>query len=95
MITAIYTHEDTLGTMTTHSYAIEKWHRGAWRVRIDASWCFGHITRKCIGDTAATWMAEIRNKETGALVRYAGIWGRKKDAVEECLSILTDIRYKE
>ena len=34
------------------------------------------------------WHAEIRETETGVLVRYAGIWDRKADAVEEIEYIL-------
>ena len=34
------------------------------------------------------WHAEIRDTETGTLLRYAGIWNRKSDAVEDCEHII-------
>lgn len=34
------------------------------------------------------WHAEIRRRDDGVLVRFAGIWNTKKDAVEEAKFIL-------
>lgn len=44
---------------------------------------FGQIKRE-----GRRWTAEIRESQTGALVRFAGIWATKRDAVEECEHIL-------
>ena len=43
---------------------------------------FGQIIRD-----GKKWNAEIRKTETGTLVRFAGIWNSRKDAIEELESI--------
>ncbi|HEX6957578.1 MAG TPA: hypothetical protein VF194_06280 [Ferrovibrio sp.] len=44
---------------------------------------FGQIKRQ-----GREWHAEIRRTDDGALVRHAGIWGRKADAIDEVEFIL-------
>lgn len=33
------------------------------------------------------WLAEIRDTRTGELVSFAGIWGTRREAVEEILGL--------
>jgi len=61
---------------------IEKHYQGCYRVR-DGGEFFGQVKRE-----GRTWVAEIRETNSGDLMRYAGIWSSKRDAVEECESIL-------
>lgn len=35
------------------------------------------------------WHAEIRDTESGALIRFAGVWHTRRDAVEEVESLLS------
>ena len=37
------------------------------------------------------WHAEIRMRDTGDLIRPAGIWGTLKDAKDECLWLIRDM----
>jgi hypothetical protein len=41
---------------------------------------------------ANEWHAEIRNHH-GDIIRYAGIWKTKADAVEEAVMVLTNMGY--
>lgn len=43
---------------------------------------FGQIIKR-----GREWHAEIRNTHNGDLVRFAGIWNTRKEAVEELTSI--------
>lgn len=47
---------------------------------------FGQI-KKATNPTS--WLAEIRDSETGAIIRYAGYWPTLKSANEEVASLLT------
>jgi hypothetical protein len=40
-----------------------------------------------VRNSGKEWHAEVRRTHDGALVRYAGIWGSRKDAIEELQSI--------
>ena len=33
------------------------------------------------------WSAEIRNNESGDIERYAGLWDKRGDAINECISL--------
>jgi hypothetical protein len=61
-----------------------KHYEGCYRVREDGLAYFGQIKR-----VGREWHAEIRRGGDGELMRYAGIWSTKRDAVEECASILS------
>jgi|DEB0MinimDraft_3_1074331.scaffolds.fasta_scaffold245806_1 hypothetical protein len=65
-----------------------KHYQGCYRIS-NGSAEFGQIRKQ-----GREWHAEIRNMQTGDLVRYAGIWSTKRDAVDECLFIL-DRDYRE
>jgi hypothetical protein len=56
-------------------------HCGAYRIRLTPAH-FGQIIRR-----GREWHAEVRYVDTGVLKRYAGIWGTRRDAVEELLHI--------
>jgi len=45
---------------------------------------FGQVRR-----VGREWHAEIRETETGTLVRFAGIWRTRRDAVEEIQHVLS------
>ena len=66
-------------TMTTQ---IKKHYPGCYRVS-NGSDAFGQIRKD-----GRKWNAEIRKTETGEMMRFAGIWGTRKDAVEEIEHIL-------
>jgi len=63
-------------------YTIEKHAKNIFRIKLKTNKVrFGQIHKK------SKWEAEIRDKD-GNLVRYAGIWNSKKEAVDEILFIL-------
>ena len=62
---------------------VAKHYDGCFRVRTDNESRFGQIKRE-----GREWHAEIRDKQSGQIIRYAGIWSTKRDAVEECCDIL-------
>ena len=37
------------------------------------------------------WHAEIRDTESGSLIRFAGVWRTRRDATEEIESILSRV----
>lgn len=47
---------------------------------------FGQIKRD-----GREWHAEIRDTESGSLVRFAGIWNTRRDAIEEVEFILSRV----
>lgn len=49
---------------------------------------FGQV-RKLQTRRGAEWRAEIRNSDTGAFVRHAGIWPKRRAALRELEAILT------
>ena len=55
----------------------------------DSTTHFGQLTKK-----GKKWHAEIRKSSTGDLVRHAGIWNKKSDAIEEIEHHLTRSPYK-
>jgi len=59
---------------------------GCYRLTLSDSY-FGQIKK-----VKRQWEAEIRENDTGTLVRFAGIWSSRKDAVEELLHIATTYR---
>lgn len=70
---------------------VSKLYEGCYRVRQDGSWAFGQITRKSGGKK---WEAELRKVATGDLIRFAGVWPTKGDAVAECEHHLSKVEYK-
>ena len=52
--------------------------------RIGEGYYFGQIIKD-----GRQWNAEIRRSHDGALMRYAGIWTTRKEAVEECEFLLS------
>lgn len=62
---------------------IKKHYPGCYRVSCDKQ-AFGQIKKE-----GREWNAEIRSTTTGTILRFAGIWNTRKDAVEEVQSILT------
>lgn len=60
------------------------------RVQAEGSEYFGQIKKQ----SDREWHAEIRRIETGELVRFAGIWKRKRDAIEEVEFILRKPEYQ-
>ena len=50
---------------------------------------FGQFRKRSDG-----WHAEIRDHASGDLIRFAGIWRRRRDAVEEIVSILNTVEAK-
>jgi len=65
-----------------HKMTITKHYSGCFRISNNSA-LFGQIKKK-----GREWHAEIRRTNNGALVRFAGIWKRKVDAVEECEYII-------
>lgn len=57
---------------------------------------FGNVRRgrEYDGELKSKWYADIRKSSTGDLVRYAGIWDSKRDAVEEVTHILNTRYYR-
>lgn len=70
------------------SFRTDKLRKGCYRTRRDDSYAFGQVT-----SDGRNWYAEIRVRETGEIIRHAGIWQRKRDALTECQHILSDVRY--
>lgn len=66
------------------STEITKFAPRTWRVRMEGHEFFGQIRQA----KKAEWHAEIRKVATGDLVRFAGIWPRQRDAIEEVEHIL-------
>ena len=65
---------------------MRKFGSGFYRLTLSPHY-FGQIKK-----SGREWNAEVRKTETGELVRFAGIWSSRKDAVEELLSIATIYR---
>ena len=63
---------------------VKKHYKGTYRVSYPDAARFGQIRRY----SKRLWIAEIRNTETGTLLRHAGIWETRQDAIEECEGIL-------
>lgn len=62
---------------------IKKHYIGCYRVTYPDAYEFGQIKHE-----GRNWLAEIRDTETGRIVRFAGIWKTKHEAIEECEFIL-------
>ena len=58
-----------------------KWMKGYYRLSADTK--FAGIKHERDG-----WHAEIRSRDTGDLIRYAGIWPTLRDAREEAERLL-------
>ena len=54
-----------------------------WRVSNDSD-AFGQIFRR----GPRKWEAEIRRTETGEMIRPAGIWATKREAIQECVDLI-------
>lgn len=52
--------------------------------RVSNGYHFGQVHKD-----GREWHAEIRESWSGALVRFAGIWGTKRDAIEEVERLLS------
>ena len=63
---------------------LKKHRDGVFRYSLPNCDYFGQVKKI----TNRKWMAEIRYSSTGALVRHAGEWSSKKDAIEEIKHIL-------
>ena len=63
---------------------LKKHRDGVFRYSLPNCEYFGQIKKI----TNRKWMAEIRDSSTGALVRNAGEWSSKKDAIDEIKHIL-------
>lgn len=61
---------------------VERWHAGFWKVFGKEYFANVRKDRK-----KRQWTVDIRNN-SGALIRYAGIWKSKREAVDEALFVL-------
>lgn len=66
----------------TRKSQIKKHYEGCYRISNNGPF-FGQVKK-----VNREWHAEIRQTETGTLVRFAGIWNTRKDAIEEIDSLL-------
>jgi predicted YcjX-like family ATPase len=69
-------------------FEMEKLYTGTYRIRIvdedgEYGTHFGQIKKD-----GRQWNAEIRHSRTGDISRYAGVWPRKQDAIDEVKGIL-------
>jgi hypothetical protein len=70
--------------MMTDLKTVRKRHYpGCYRISSLASDVFGQIKQD-----GRMWNAEIRDRKTGDMRRFAGIWYTLKDAQQECESIM-------
>lgn len=64
---------------------LHKHYRGCYRTET-VNGKFGQIKKVNL-----KWVAEIRSSDTGNLLRFAGVWSSRKDAVEEVEHILNQL----
>jgi hypothetical protein len=62
---------------------LRKIYAGCYRYSSTLSFAFGHIRRN-----GALWQADIRNSETGDLIRCAGLWATRREAQDEVRDLL-------
>ena len=55
---------------------LKKHYEGCYRINYGD--IFGQIKK-----VKRTWQAEVRNTKTGQLIRYAGLWNTRREAIEE------------
>jgi hypothetical protein len=70
---------------TSATFSVKRHYRGCYRVS-NGSDRFGQIKRD-----GREWHAEIRDSESGSLIRVAGIWRTRSDAIDEVEFILSRI----
>lgn len=71
-----------------HTYTVTTHRPGCYRTRREDSYAFGQARR-----AGREWEAEIRHRDTGDLIRFAGTWASKAQAMQELQHILNDVRY--
>lgn len=71
---------------------IERWTSTTYRVRNRAVWSAFASIERC----GRVWHVEIRDSETGKIVRFGGMWDTKRDAVNEAVAVLArDFRMRK
>lgn len=49
---------------------------------------FANVKLETSGEHKGKWCGDIRRNSDGALIRFAGVWNTKREAVEEAAFIL-------
>lgn len=56
--------------------------------RISGDEFFGNVKHERRGEHRGKWTADLRIRQSGDLVQYAGAWNTKADAVEEVTHLI-------
>lgn len=56
--------------------------------RVSGEYYFSNVRLTAKRGTLGCWSADIRKRDSGDLVQYAGLWDSKRDAVEEATRII-------
>lgn len=72
-------------SMASATFSVKRHGPRCYRVSCNGA-CFGQIKRD-----GREWHAEIRDTESGHLVRFAGVWRTRCDAIEEVEFILSRV----
>ena len=75
-------HAEVFRLKSGDRVVVRKHHRGCYRLRLTAD-DFGQVRR----ESPHQWLAEVRKAETGDLIRYAGFWPTRRQAIEELVSL--------
>jgi hypothetical protein len=67
---------------------LTKIYAGCYRTNSTLSYAFGHIRKQRDGEFKGLWVAELRNRETGSMLRPAGAWKTLNEARQECQDLM-------
>jgi hypothetical protein len=56
-------------------------YKGCWRITLNPD-DFGQVKRE-----GRMWLGEVRDTNTGNLLRYAGLWHSRRAAIEELMAL--------